>query len=510
MAKNSIQVLAAAIAKKHKITAAQAATFVEAVFDIVTEELKNNNQVKIKGLGTFKVLSVKPRESVNVNTGERVLIEGHDKISFTPDAAMKELVNKPFSQFETVVLQDGVNFENEKEEDFGNDDDAGEIPVAETKVPIADVKTAKSNISETEPIDKTTAKVQDSSAGTSGRHPSSYPDATSELYKDASTSIPENLSNQEEYSPTIEENKKDDEHLVEGIPAEQKEIETKEGVTEVQEKSPKPVLDIQTPSIAYTESVTEEEEGKGALTESIIPATSKEQPSVEYESIEETDTIAGEVATPVLLEEEQAVKATERETADIKTDSSAMEIPTKELQDKEEHSNVDMDDDDDDSSEDRTLWMMLKVIGVVILLIIIFFIGRAIMKNMGAEKQVARQNMEQPASKPVSPRKVEKALPTAPPKTPQASVADEPANNDGNQYLSLSNDPRIRYGAYNIIGIEKVVVLKKGETMASYSKKTLGPGMVGYFQVLNGKNEMGPGDTLKVPKVEYRPQYQNR
>ena len=66
--------------------------------------------MKVKGLGTFKVQAVKPRESVNVNTGERVLIEGHDKVSFTPDTTMKELVNKPFALFETVVLNDGVDF----------------------------------------------------------------------------------------------------------------------------------------------------------------------------------------------------------------------------------------------------------------------------------------------------------------------------------------------------------------------------------------------------------------
>ena len=124
MAKGSIQSLAIAIAKKYKLSNVDATKFVEAIFDIVTEELKNNGQVKIKGLGTFKVQSVKPRESVN--TGERVLIEGHDKISFTPDATMKELVNKPFSQFETVVLNDGVDFEEEKTpiDDTSDEDDS--------------------------------------------------------------------------------------------------------------------------------------------------------------------------------------------------------------------------------------------------------------------------------------------------------------------------------------------------------------------------------------------------
>ena len=111
MAKSAIQLITSALAKQHNLSAADAAAFVDAFFDIISSELKNGNQVKIKGLGTFKVQAVKPRESVNVNTGERVLIEGHDKISFTPDTVMKELVNKPFSQFETVVINDGVDTE---------------------------------------------------------------------------------------------------------------------------------------------------------------------------------------------------------------------------------------------------------------------------------------------------------------------------------------------------------------------------------------------------------------
>ena len=74
-------------------------------------------------------------------------------------------------------------------------------------------------------------------------------------------------------------------------------------------------------------------------------------------------------------------------------------------------------------------------------------------------------------------------------------------------FMPLNSDPRIRYGAYNIIGIDRIVVLKKGETMEKYSRKTLGADMVGYFQVLNGRKTMQAGDTMKVPKVELRPEY---
>ena len=80
------------------------------MFLVVDKGLDADRLVKIKGLGTFKVTSVKPRESINVNTGARVVIEGHDKVSFTPDTSMRDLINKPFAQFETVVLKDDVDF----------------------------------------------------------------------------------------------------------------------------------------------------------------------------------------------------------------------------------------------------------------------------------------------------------------------------------------------------------------------------------------------------------------
>lgn len=111
MAKISIQDMAAVIADKHGLSQQEAETFVSAFFDLINEGLHSDKVVKVKGLGTFKIIDVRDRESVNVNTGERVIIEGHGKISFVPDPIMRDLVNKPFSQFETVVLNDGVELE---------------------------------------------------------------------------------------------------------------------------------------------------------------------------------------------------------------------------------------------------------------------------------------------------------------------------------------------------------------------------------------------------------------
>ena len=111
MGKVSVSWIAEAIAGKHGLTQKDAEQFVATFFDLINEALHEEKMVKVKGLGTFKVIDVRERESINVNTGERVVIESHGKISFTPDPIMRDLVNKPFAQFETVMLNDDVDIE---------------------------------------------------------------------------------------------------------------------------------------------------------------------------------------------------------------------------------------------------------------------------------------------------------------------------------------------------------------------------------------------------------------
>ncbi len=100
------------LCEKQGISPKDSETFVRTMFDVIEEALTNEKYVKIKGLGTFKLTEVNSRESVHVNTGERIEIQGHSKVSFTPDTSMKELINKPFSHFETVVLNEGVELED--------------------------------------------------------------------------------------------------------------------------------------------------------------------------------------------------------------------------------------------------------------------------------------------------------------------------------------------------------------------------------------------------------------
>ena len=135
MGKITIQEIANKLIAQNGLSKKEATLFVNMMFDLIREALERDKTVKVKGLGTFKIIDVESRESVNVNTGERVLIEGHNKITFTPDALMKELVNKPFSQFETVVLNDGVDFKESNEEETP-DVDEGENDMAE--MPLVD------------------------------------------------------------------------------------------------------------------------------------------------------------------------------------------------------------------------------------------------------------------------------------------------------------------------------------------------------------------------------------
>ncbi|MBO6217691.1 MAG: HU family DNA-binding protein [Prevotella sp.] len=155
MAKTILQEIAARVAKKHNITIKSAESFVSQFFDVVKEGLDADKQVKVKGFGTFKVVTVKPRESINVRTGERVVIESHDKVNFTPDATMKELVNRPFSQFETVELKDDVDFEDiPHDEEPAIEEPVVEEPVVEepaVEEPVADEPVAEETVAE-EPV----------------------------------------------------------------------------------------------------------------------------------------------------------------------------------------------------------------------------------------------------------------------------------------------------------------------------------------------------------------------
>ena len=163
MERVSILEIAAILTAKSKLKKKDADRFANTIFEVVKDGLATDRLVKIKGLGTFKVIDIESRESVNVNTGERVVIEGHEKVTFTPDTTMKELVNKPFSQFETVVLNEGVEFDDpvEPEEPV----EAGEaVEAVETVEPVEAVEPVQEDapiLQFVEPIEEQEPQVEE-------------------------------------------------------------------------------------------------------------------------------------------------------------------------------------------------------------------------------------------------------------------------------------------------------------------------------------------------------------
>ena len=453
MAKTAIQLITSALAKQHNLSADDAAAFVDAFFDIISSELKNGNQVKIKGLGTFKVQAVKPRESVNVNTGERVLIEGHDKISFTPDTVMKELVNKPFSQFETVVINDGVD--TEELERIPAEDSSDEV-----KSELVDDATTKNTSEEKLLVEEERTEVEDTKDETNN---------ISSVKRDAEIEAEDNLNEKNLPIDVIEEPTTEENEAI---------FDSEEKPSNLEEKKEE------------KQEVAKEVDSKvDSIVESKVDAIV--EPKVEEETIE------------VEVKSVQSVPNTSEEREESSNENN---IDKKELPNSSESTHI-LDDEDTDveSSENGILKKVALVAFIVIICLGIFLWARMSSTNsMKKTKEVAEQvnTSEDHSSLGTKTVSADTTSVTKVHKTPEK---EETAKVDS--FMALNSDPRIRYGAYNIIGIDRIVVLKKGETMEKYSRKTLGADMVGYFQVLNGRKTMQAGDTMKVPKVELRPEY---
>ena len=474
MAKTALQLIADTVAKKHKITVKDAEKFVSAMFDVMNEGLKTDKLVKVKGLGTFKAQAVKPRESVNVNTGERVLIEGHDKVSFTPDATMKELVNKPFAQFETVVLNDGVDFTDidSKYENEATFENADETTVSTNNAAIPDTKVVSLNEEETT-------------------------DSTNETANGAQeTTVEQYTSTVKDSVETGSEPEKDHKIVVaKQEVAIETEAEPIKNTSETTEEEPIPLVETQPENIAEEPTVTAE---MLVATEQKLEDANQTQP----ENIAEEPIATPE--TPVATEQKlESANQTQPENI-VKEPIATPETPVTTEQKQEETA----------EKPKKINWLMWSAIGFFVIAIMYFF-GYKFGKD-AALRDNAVAVSAQPKSKPTAKAKQTKqhssakvAQTTTKQIQPTPKQVQSPID-DTEKFKQLSNDKRIRYGAYDIIGIEKVVVLKKGQTMQSYSRKALGPDMVAYFQVLNNATTMAAGDTMKVPKVELRPQYRSK
>ena len=161
MSKLNIYDLCSVLTSKNGLDDKESHRFIKAMFDVIQEGLDEDKIVKVKGLGTFKIIEVDDRESINVNTGERVLIEGHSKLTFTPDSVMKEIVNKPFSQFETVILNEGVDFPEPVVEEPAVEDIIADEPAEDKEIivePQIDNNVAEQSVEEEPVAEKTVAE----------------------------------------------------------------------------------------------------------------------------------------------------------------------------------------------------------------------------------------------------------------------------------------------------------------------------------------------------------------
>ena len=471
MGKVMIQEIASKLIAQNGLSKKEATLFVNKMFDLIREALEREKMVKVKGLGTFKIIDVESRESVNVNTGERVLIEGHNKITFTPDALMKELVNKPFSQFETVVLNEGVDFKETKEEEA-----AEETPVIEEseseidEIPLVDFVSG-------EVSDKTQEEIFDED----------IPEWVIEPMAAPVTSQPIDLGTPAEPETPVEPE----------MPAEPE--------TPAESEAP---AEPETPSVAEesevpVEETTEEPSEEPSESSSEEPAEEPvDESSVEDEYVEEEEeeSVAGGMKWPMVLlaclisllvgyllgnyfpwnrqaepTEVPALKTEKvKEPTPVKnSDSKPVAEPAKQPEEK-----VEAPAEKSVPSEEK------------------------------AEKPVAAPvEQSKPEAKPEVQKPVEAPKPPVAQKPSEAPkqqpVATAPAEVKLDKYEAM--DSRVRTGAYRIVGLDHKEKVKEGDNLQRITKRTLGPGMECYIEVYNGLNatsQLKTGQEIKIPKVE--------
>ena len=404
------------LASKHNLQKKEAREFVTAFIETINEGLEKDGVVRIKGLGYFKITTIKPRKSVNVSTGESVIIESHNKVTFTPDPAIKELVNKPFSAYKTEVLHDGVDL-GPIDRKYGID--TSEDPQIE---PQSDAETVVE-----EPVQKEV--------------PSEAPSAV---------------------EPTTPEEK---------VPASPLRVVEKPVSAPLSEQDEVPPTEGQTSEATpVSPQAADEKEEKVGVEQPVEVAAAKpeSQPLSVVSQAEKPKTVSLNVQ-----------KAPEATTEDVdEPEGESEEAPEM-------------------SSRKRYLW--IAVLGLLIVLAVVGYFFYNNWQAQQAPMPIARQ-VEKPRSAVQPAPRVADTLATKP-----QPVAVQPKNDTATiDFDKINKDPLVKHGAYRIVGVDTVIRLKKGQTMKKYCDHTLGSLMIVYFQALNGKETMGEGELMKVPKVEVK------
>lgn len=474
MSKSNISRLAKSISSKHGLTQAEAERFISKMFEVANEGLHEDKLLKIKWLGTFKVTPVKDRESVDVNTGERIVIEGRDKISFTPDNILKEIVNKPFAQFETVVVNDGVDF-SDIDEKFSLQAVPAEPIAAEMPSTIGEQKTAEASIGQPE------SKSFDESKNTDEQKVADQP--TAEVYPSA------------EAQPMAAERPMAEEHPMAG----ELQMQPLVGNTTGEHKS-LVNEDIFTKESSLVKNASDNEarmsneavaSNNAAMSDGAVPS---EEPDAE---------VGEEVHSHLLMIPKYLVAivclvfvillggmgwfAFNFGKMQAQRDQLAMQLQT-----IKKPTPVATKDSTQTSADDSAALALKKKAQEDS--IRMAETSKAVeMAEKTEQGRVEGQALTNTSSSQIGTSSKEKGSSQA-----KGTAPSEPRSS------SYDADPRVRTGAYRIVGVAQTVTVKDGQSLASLSSLYLGPGMECYVEAVNGKNEVKVGQKIKIPKLELK------
>lgn len=474
MSKSNISRLAKSISSKRGLTQAEAERFVSKMFEVANEGLQEDKLLKMKWLGTFKVAAIKDRESVDVNTGERIVIEGRDKISFTPDNILKEIVNKPFAQFETVVVNDGVDF-SDIDEKFSLQAVPTEPIAAEMPNTIGEQKTAEASIGQPE------SKSFDESKNTDEQKVADLP--TAEVYPSA------------EAQPMAEEQSMTGEHPM----AEELQMQPLVGNTTGEQES-LVNEDILTKESSLVKNASDNEAGtsneavasnNAAMSDGAVPS---EEPDAEvgeevhfhYLMIPKY-LVAIICLVFVILLGGMGWFAFNFGKMQAQRDKLAMQLQT-----IKKPTPVATKDSTQTSAEDSAA-LALKMKAQEDSIRMAETSKAVEMAEKTEQGRVEGQALTNTSSSQIGTSSKEKGSSQA-----KGTAPSDPRSS------SYDADPRVRTGAYRIVGVAQTVTVKDGQSLASLSSLYLGPGMECYVEAVNGKNEVKVGQKIKIPKLELK------
>lgn len=448
---------ASELVSRYGLKEEEATEFITAMFDIICEQLDApDKQVKVKGLGTFKVTSVGARASVDVNTGERIIIEGRNKISFTPEVLLRDRVNRPFVQFETVVLNDGVDFSEIDREFDGDKKEPETKPIPEPE-PVAEAGTNQ----EAEPVSDSETEPN------SVTNQASEPDTESEAQAEVEQVEPDAES---EAQPEVEQ-------VEPVLEAETKLIEEEQTEdTAQQEHQRASTADSEAPDEYAIPGSCESQEAADVV---LKERCKQRNPRMMYWfSIASFVLLLFIGAGMYFLYDQVKAKnaAIEQLQAKLAVYSTALMSQTADKQ--QEAAKSKMVEPTDTTSATATTPVEAKA-------------------NAEAKPDVA--------DKAVMAAKGETAKSLKP--SSEQPVVDKKKTNVPKPAADYNFDARVRTGAYIIVGVETTVTVRSGQTLASISKAYLGPGMECYVEVFNNRNEVKPGDKLRIPKLKIKPRH---